>query len=424
MRRSLIVVLACLLSAGKMMAGGFNINEAGARAIAMGNAVTAQAYDASVLFYNPAGLAFLQGTQFYGGTTLIFPRQNFVGASPIFDGTAHETRKQVFPPSGLCVTHQFNDLFSAGISLTSPFGLGVEWQDDFPGRGLSQDVDLASFYISPIVALKLHPNFSIAGGVDFVLATVELNRSTLIFGSEGSPGTEVGAVQLKGTSNLELGFTAGVMYRTEKLGLGASYRHSITNTFEDADATFTLSENLAPKTAAFAQGLFIDQNVNAAIDFPNYFSVGIYYKLTKKLGVEVDYAWYGWSEFEKVVFEFDDNRLNQTLEQNYHNSSQVRVGVHYEATDKLSLRAGYIYDETPQPIESVTPLLADDTRNDFAFGVGYKFGSLQLDAGFMFVDIGDRSTVEDGVGKNENGFNGVYTSKANLFFVSFGYTIK
>ena len=42
----------------------------------------------------------------------------------------------------------------------------------------------------------------------------------------------------------------------------------------------------------------------------------------------------------------------------------------------------------------------------------------------MYVDIGERTTVEDGVGKNDNGFNGTYNSNANLYFLSIGYSIK
>ncbi|RMG29807.1 MAG: transporter, partial [Methanobacteriota archaeon] len=101
-----------------------------------------------------------------------------------------------------------------------------------------------------------------------------------------------------------------------------------------------------------------------------------------------------------------------------------RIGAHYDVNERLSLRAGYLWDETPQPIESVSPLLPDDTRNDFSVGIGYKFGNVTLDAGYMFVNIGERTTVENGVGKNDNGFNGTYNSRADLFLLSLGYSIK
>ncbi|MCB9068542.1 MAG: outer membrane protein transport protein [Calditrichae bacterium] len=102
---------------------------------------------------------------------------------------------------------------------------------------------------------------------------------------------------------------------------------------------------------------------------------------------------------KKIDLLFDDARLNQTIPEDYENSYQIRLGAHYDLNTIWQLRAGYIYDKTPQPIQSVSPLLPDDTRNDYSVGVGYKAGKFNVDAGYMFVDIGKRSTVEDGVGK-------------------------
>ena len=141
-------------------------------------------------------------------------------------------------------------------------------------------------------------------------------------------------------------------------------------------------------------------------------------------GAEIGYAWYNWSVFEKIDLLFDDARLNQTIPEDYENSYQIRLGAHYDLNATWQLRAGYIYDKTPQPIQSVSPLLPDDTRNDYSVGVGYKAGKFNVDAGYMFVDIGKRSTVEDGVGQNDNGFNGEYNSRADLFMLSFGYQIR
>jgi hypothetical protein len=39
----------------------------------------------------------------------------------------------------------------------------------------------------------------------------------------------------------------------------------------------------------------------------------------------------------------------------------------------------------------------------------------------MLVDFGERSTVENGEGKNHDGFNGAYATIANLYMFSFGY---
>jgi long-chain fatty acid transport protein len=423
MRKWMLILLMPLLAASSLLAGGFNIYEFGGRGSAMGGALVARAWDGSTIFYNPAGLAFLRGTQFYGGTTLIFPNTRFIGAFPIFSNEAHKTKYAYFTPLGVYFSHKFGEKLGAGIGVTNPFGLGVEWHDSFSGRAVSRNSQLQSFYISPVVAYQITPNLSIGGGPDIVIAKVTLEKGITMFDvPEEWKGYEIGEVKMKGTSKVGIGFTASAMYRTEKLGLGFLYRHSIKNEFKDGDADFTLYENLSvPNIAALIpRDVLKDQKANTAIDFPNFLSAGVYYKFTKKLGVEADYMWFNWSVFKEIKLDFVDDKLDQTITENYNDSWQFRLGAHYELTDALSLRAGYVYDKTPQPIESVSPLLPDNTRNDFSFGVGYNFGTFQLDLGYMIVDFDERSTVENGVGKNRDGFNGAYNSRADMIYGSFG----
>lgn len=430
MKKGFVILLMALLPGGLLLAAGFNIGEFGARSATMGNAAVAQAYDASVLFYNPAGLGFLNGTSFYGSLTLIAPSAQFVGAAPIFDNTVHSAQKQLFPPVGIYFTHKFNEKLGAGISLVTPFALGLAWEDNFPGRFISKDVDLKSFYITPTAAYQISPNLSVAAGLDVVLAHITLIRNILAFGSPGSPGTDAGEVEIEGSSKPAFGFTAGVMYKGERLGLGLAYRHSINNKVEDGTATFTLYDLPGTSENTVAAGITnfgqfgLEQSLSAELSFPNYFVAGIYYKLTEKVGVEFDYAWYRWEVVDKVELVFDNPALTSVLNLNYRNAYQLRFGMHYDLTEKFSVRTGFIYDKTPQPVESVSPLLPDDTRNDYSLGLGYKTGKFQFDLGYMFVDIGKRSTVEDGVGKNENNFNGKYLSYANLYMFSIGYSLK
>ena len=54
---------------------GFSLFEAGARSSALAGVVVARADDLSTIFYNPAGLVQLPGTQVMGGFSTFFPRQ-------------------------------------------------------------------------------------------------------------------------------------------------------------------------------------------------------------------------------------------------------------------------------------------------------------------------------------------------------------
>lgn len=424
MNKFLIAFILSISMTGMLMGGGFNIYEFGARSSTLGGAVVAQAYDASTIFYNPSGLAFLPGTNFYGGTTLITSNSKFSGAMPTWGGVEAETKSQLFTPIGVYFSHHFSEKFAAGVGVTNPFGLGVKWANDFPGDYISRKSEIVSFYFSPVFAYRLTQELSIGGGPDIVYSSVDLIQGLYPFKGPGSTGPEVGEAELKGNSGIGVGFSASVMYKTKRAAIGFLYRHQVKNTFDDGTAKFTYDENAADQNAlAFAKLNIKDQKVSTEVTYPNFLSLGAYYLLTPKFGVEVDVMWFRWKVVDELVLDFE-TLPTAVLLLNYDNSWQVRAGAHFEATEQLSLRVGFIYDQSPQPIESVGPLLPDANRNDFSFGIGYNFGRVQADAGYMLVNFLERSTIEDGVGKNENSFDGTYNSDANLFFLSLGINLK
>jgi long-chain fatty acid transport protein len=420
MKVKLLSIVIIFLMVGWAGAGGFELYEFGAASSAMAGATVARTWDASTVFYNPSGIAFLEdGAHFYGGVTLITAINKYTGAEPIFSDEQHTSVDRIHTPIGIYFSYQFNESIYGGIGVTNPFGLGLEWEEDFPGRSIAYNTDLKSFYVSPVIAYKLMDDLSVSAGLDVVFGNITLQRYVRMFDSEGSPGLEAAKSTIEGTSKPAYGFTASLQYRGENLGLGFLYRHSVENKLENADATF---EYLDTYAQLVAENNLVNQKVNSGITFPSFFSVGLYYKFFESFGAEFDFMWYKWSVFDELVLEFEDPNIGTlAIPEGYQNSIQFRLGLHYDFAENWRLRGGYIYDESPQPIESVSPLLPDNDRHDFAIGLGYTLDKWQFDAGYMLVDFGERSTVENGEGKNHDGFDGTYASIAHLFFVSFGY---
>lgn len=418
MNGKVLSILLIFLMVGWATAGGFGLYEFGAAASAMSGAAVARAWDASTVFYNPSGIAFLDdGAHFYGGVTLISSTNKYTGAEPVFHNEQHQSVDRIHHPIGIYFTYQFNESMYAGIGVTNPFGLGLEWEENFPGRYVAFNTDLKSFYISPVVAYKLSDSFSISAGADIVIGSITLEQYVKNFDDESSTGLEIAKSKIEGSTSPAVGFTLSAMYRSENLGFGALYRHSVKNKMDEGDATFTILDTYAAPAAA---SLLTDQKVNGSLSFPSFLAVGMYYKFLENFGAELDFMWYKWDVFNEIVLDFEE--LGEVIiPEDYKNSIQFRIGVHYDFAENWQLRGGYIYDKTPQPIESVSPLLPDNDRNDFSIGLGYTLNKWQFDAGYMLVDFGERSTVENEEGKNHNGFDGSYATIANLFFVSFGY---
>ena len=82
----LSVLLVLVLTASTSFAAGFRLPEAGAKAMGMGFAFTAQADDPSAIYYNPAGLTQLKGQNVMLGLTYV--RENgaeYHGTTPVDD---------------------------------------------------------------------------------------------------------------------------------------------------------------------------------------------------------------------------------------------------------------------------------------------------------------------------------------------------
>jgi long-chain fatty acid transport protein len=69
------------------------------------------------------------------------------------------------------------------------------------------------------------------------------------------------------------------------------------------------------------------------------------------------------------------------------------VGGEYLVTDALAVRAGFVYDPTPSPEETLAPDLPDADRLKLSVGAGYGFGAFRVDAGYQLVLLQERRST-------------------------------
>ncbi len=422
----LATALACA-AAGTAESGGFNIYEMGARATALGGAFTATADDGSALFYNPAGLAWQdEGYALSLNTSAIVPDSRYTRAAglttDLYPGdVSSETASNVFFPSGLYVTLRASERWSGGLGVFTPFGLGVEWDDpeSFAGRALSTNANIRGYYLSPVITHRPTDRVAISVGVNFVISELDLDRvQTQRFGTDNA-AYNVADVGLSGTSSLAASAAAALMWKpTDDVSIGVNYKGGVNNEFKDGTATFEQIETgIALLDAAVAAQLAASgTGVEARGDlaYPSIVSAGARVDLGG-LAVMADFVWFSWSEFDEVVLEFDTPALpDQVLEEYYQDGQQWRAGVEYPLGESLTFMAGFVYDDSPQPVSSVSPLLPDADRLDYSGGLSWTNGKWQIAGAYMFVDFAERSTIVDGVGRNYDSFDGVYDSVAHI----------
>ncbi|MCK6612925.1 MAG: outer membrane protein transport protein [Ignavibacteriaceae bacterium] len=410
---SLLCTLFVLMMFGNTFAGGFQINEHGARAMAMGGAFTAMVNDPSSLYFNVAGMAGLRGWNATVGTTLIAPAASFRGPSPSIAET--EMEKQLFPPSHLYLTYEISDGLVAGLSVNNPFGLGTRWSEDWVGRFSSIEADLQTFSFQPSIAYKVMDNLSVGVGLLYNLAHVKLDRAIGFAPFQGE-----GTILLEGSESGAFGYHIGVAYQPfSALSLGLSYKSEVEYAFE---GTATTTGVPAALTGRVPEG-----DIEATFVSPQQFVFGLGYQVTKDLLITADYQFVGWSSYDSLKVDFKNAAYTDLASARlYEDTYILRFGAEYAYNQTLDLRCGFLIDNNPVPDEMVDPSLPDSDRLGFSFGFGYQLtNTLSLDASYLYLRFAERTITNSDVNYASSGFaplNGTYNSTGNLFSVTFNYS--
>ncbi|NLG35663.1 MAG: transporter, partial [Lentisphaerae bacterium] len=157
--------VAASLAAQTVWGAGFGIYEGSARGNAMGTEVTADPASPSVLYNNPAAMTDLEGTQLEAGVTLINPHATVTTLVAPGMEPSNKAKSKWWTPPHAYVTHQFNDKIWTGLGIFSRYGLGIDFEDDWPGRYNCQEATIQSIDINPSVAFKVLDNLSLSAGL-------------------------------------------------------------------------------------------------------------------------------------------------------------------------------------------------------------------------------------------------------------------
>jgi long-chain fatty acid transport protein len=415
--------LLTAILAGQVLAGGFQLNEQGARAMAQGGAFAARANDLSAMFFNPAGLAYQKGFGAYVGGTMILPKGSFTNPA----GNTTDMVSLTFIIPSVYLGYGMENGLSFGVGFYAPFGLGTEWPELWEGRRKALKTDLQNLAINPTIAYKVSDNFMIGAGVSYVWATAKLSNNVPSYSSLAppTPAATDGAVALDASGNT-MTFNLGAIYKpVPELSIGASYRHSAKIDFEGT-ATFT---NMQALSYFFPGG-----TGKTSIKTPNQMFVGVSYDISKEFTLEADYQWIGWSTYDALTVELPNGptapaalggqplQKSSTSAKSWTNTYMLRGGAEYRY-EKLAFRLGVIYDATPQPNLTVEPLLADANRIEGTIGLGYKLSdSWTVDVAYQMIIFQERAVTGPTTG-DLNKFPGTYKNSANLFGLNLGYTM-
>lgn len=413
-RLAVSCAILAVLAATPLHAAGFSIFEQGAKAMAMGGAFTAQADDPSAMFHNIGGLAFLDGRQISVGTTLIAQTESdFFGAAPFpGPGADGERTDSIFFPSHVYYTQQVAPRWRFGFALNNPFGLATEWDnpDTWPGRAISYDAEMRTFDLTAGLGWQVSDTLGIGAGVVVRWSDLELNRRLLLPDPVFGLPVDVADASLESDLDNGTGFALGLLHRpSERFHWGLSYRSTIEVDYGGDLRLRQIPTGIAPFDQFVGLVIPFDRDipVSTSIEFPDQASLGVGFALSASSWLEVDFNWTGWSSFDRLVVDVPSEPMFAIdRPEDWEDVWSYRIGFRWRGAGTGEWRVGYIYDESPQPTASVSPLLPDADRNALTAGYGWNGPTVTFDLALMYLAFDDVDvTPADG---QIDGFYGTY----------------
>lgn len=414
MRNKIINVLvgAALMATGSAQAAGFALIEQSASG--MGNAYAggaAIAEDASTIFFNPAGMTYIDGTQAVGALHLIKPNADFKNKGS--QGAAG------FPPAGdegpnagdlafvpnFYFMKELSPTVRVGVGVNAPFGLKTEYDDEWVGRFQAVKSELKTININPSIAFKVNDQLSLGFGVSAMWTEATLTRQVnRVVAAESG-------VEIKG-DDWGYGFNLGAIYQaTADTRFGVAYRSKVKQKLKgDAKFGATLAAS--------------DSDVTASVDLPESLSASVFSKVNDKWDVMADVTWTRWSRFEELRIKFDSGAADAVTPENWENTMRYSIGANYHYSDAIKLRAGLAYDQEAIKDEFRTARIPGNDRKWVALGASYIVSPMsKFDIGYTHLFLSD-AKVDDDQAAAADGFNGRLTGdyEGDVDILSLQYT--
>ena len=419
MKKILLLLAAALLSP-QLHAEGYQVNNLSSRQNGMGHVGTALKLNSESLWFNPAAAAF-QRSKFdlSAGLTGIYSyvkynNIDYSGENRI----SAESDNKISTPMYVYFNYKPTDRIGVGPAFNTPFGSAMDWNDNWAGAHLIQNIRLRAYQVQPTVSFKICKGLAVGAGLAIAWGDFDLARSMFpvgaatnatIAGILTSQGmgqyaplfTNAGdralvSAKLKGDSQVAVGVNVGLMWDiTEEWTVGFSYRSRLNMKVKrgTADLDYLSPEirqvlsrtGLIPR---LSEGTF-----NTELPLPTNLTWAASFRPTPKWEFAVDLQWVGWSAYEDLNVSFNEPELK--IEdiysvKNYKNTLAFRFGGEYKPCDFVQARLGMYVDESPVRSDYLNPETPSMTK--MAFTAGFTLNParfLSLDFAYGYVTSAD-----------------------------------
>ena len=402
LRLALMAAAAALLVSANAFSSGFQVMTHGARASGMGLAYAGISGDPTSVFYNPAGIAWMNHFEGYLGVNFLTRTEGeLAGAAPFPGSGALETMENnwYFFPDGYAVLPLTNEL-NVGVGGFAQYGLGLKWDNPnttFTGQFISQNSVIQAMDTNLNFTYRLFPELAIAAGVDYRFSKVQLERNQAAVNPFTGAVVPVAHVKLNSDllENGGWGWNVALMFKpVQSISIGASYRSKIDIDYE-GEATFTQRPTGNAALDAIVAASLPPGNppVLTSIAFPSSLNLGVGIELGNQWLLSLEADWTEWSRFQSLAIIFPTLPGRDIFRPElWEDSWAYRAGLE-KGFGAWAVRIGYYYDNTPQPDFDVSPLLPDSDRNVYTAGFGYNTERWGFDLAAVLLKFKERAIL-------------------------------
>jgi long-chain fatty acid transport protein len=332
---------------------GIIVPSAGPINSAMAGASTAAPVDFGGSYWNPAILSGLDNQEVLIGSALALPSIHLQSSLPagsvggLFPPTNRfgEARSDSGVAAGLATGFSFRPtddspltlgmgifgLVGGGVnfpgSLTTPVVTPRQPPNYFGVGPIYANVSLLS--INPMASLQVTDKLAVGGGPMITAGTPSFNPAFFAPGPKDATGLPTFPVATNARPYWGGGFQVGLFYELgENWNLGFSYKSPIWQEKWDYNAAYP---NLAPR------------RIGVQAKLPEIFSWGLAYKGLPRTLIDVDLRYIDYADTSLFGTKVIDGGLG------WRSVFAVALGTRYQASDRLSILGGYLYNTNPIP---------------------------------------------------------------------------
>ena len=124
---------------------------------------------------------------------------------------------------------------------------------------------------------------------------------------------------------------------------------------------------------------------SAKVTTPESATLGLWQDLGRGWTLLSDVSWTNWSRFQELRIKAD-GRADTVTAENWRDTVFASIGTEYQLNEKLRLRTGFAYDQSPVKSAYRTPRVPDTDRYWLSVGASYKVTDrMEISAGYSHI---------------------------------------